>query len=302
MNDPISHHYIPQFYLRQWTGPDGRLFRYHRPHDRVVVSKPTPEYTGFEDYLYTVNIPNDPQILEKEFFSKLDHYAALVLERLKNPGPRLVILGRQALDNTQRSDWTRFIQSLHLRCPHSLTEIDTVLRRLLRENMERDHGAAYRASKKPDDPEFVYDYAVSDAPGLFADAHKYHLTELIAHEPLGNYIINMIWAVIDVSDATHRLLTSDRPYILPRGLMDPSCILGVPISPTRVFLAANKMEELEQLSHQSSEDTVRNANNLVVRMAVQNVYGSTNDRREFVERRLRRPNDAPLPGLIMGPA
>jgi len=84
--------------------------------------------------------------------------------------------------------------------------------------------------------------------------------------------------------------------------MDPSCILGVPISPTRVFLAANKMAELEQLSHQSSEDTVRNANNLVVRMAVQNVYGSTNDRREFVEKRLRRPNDAPLPGLIMGPA
>ena len=214
----------------------------------------------------------------------------------------MVILGRQALDNTQRSDWTRFIQSLHLRCPHSLTEIDTVLRRLLRENMERDHGAAYRASKKPDDPEFVYDYAVSDAPGLFADAHKYHLTELISSGASRQLYYQHDLGGNRRMDATHRLLTSDRPYILPRGLMDPSCILGVPISPTRVFLAANKMEELEQLSHQSGEDTVRNANNLVVRMAVQNVYGSTNDRREFVERRLRRPNDAPLPGLIMGPA
>jgi Protein of unknown function (DUF4238) len=203
------------------------------------------------------------------------------------------------LDDTQRSDWARFIQSLHLRGPHSLTEIDTVLRRLLRENMERDHGAEYRARKQPDDPDSVYDYAVSGAPGLFADAHKLHLTELINHEQVGAYIVNMIWAVIDVSDAPHPLLTSDRPYILPHGLMDPVCVLGAPISPTRIFVAANTMEQLERLSRQSSKDTVRNANHLVVKLAVQNVFGSTSDRREFVEKRLLGPNDAPLPGLIM---
>ncbi len=301
MNDPISHHYIPQFYLRQWVGSDGRLFRYHRPRDRVVVSTPTPEYTGYEDYLYTVQNPNDPQMLEKSFFSKLDNYAAPVLARLNQSSSKLVFIERRDLDDTQRSDWARFIQSLHLRCPHSLSEIDTILRRFLRENIEQDHGAAYRASMQPDDPDSFYDYVVSEAPDPFADAHKFLLTELIDHEPLGDYMINMIWAVIDVSDAPHRLLTSDRPYILPRGLQDPFCILGVPISPARIFLAANNTQQLEQLSHQSSKDTVRNANNLVVRMAVQNVYGSTDDRREFVEKRLRRQADAPLPGLIMGP-
>ena len=93
----------------------------------------------------------------------------------------------------------------------------------------------------------VYDYATSDAPELFADAHKQLLTVLIAHKALGQYIINMIWAVIDLSDAPHRLLTSDRPYILPRGLKDPSCVLGVPISPTRLFLAANNMAGWKRL-------------------------------------------------------
>lgn len=302
MNDPISHHYIPRFYLRQWVDSDGRLSRYHRPRDLVVVSTTTPEYTGYDDYLYTVKNPNHPQILEKKFFSRLDNYAAPILKRLNQPGPQLVFIGRNDLDGTQRSDWARFIQSLHLRCPHSLSEIDMVLRRFLRDNIERDHNAAYRASKQPDDPESFYDYVVSDAPDPFVDAHKFLLTELIDHKPLGDYIINMSWGVIDVWDAPHRLLASDRPYILPRGLRDPSCILGVPISPTRIFLAANNMQQLEQLSTQSSKDTVRNANNLVVRMAVQNVYGSTDDdRRRFVEGRLRRQDGAPLPGLIMGP-
>ena len=156
-------------------------------------------------------------------------------------------------------------------------------------------------TRRPDDPDTVYDYAALDAPELFADAHKHLLTELIVHKALGQYIFNMIWAVIDLSDAPHRLLTSDRPYILPRGLKDPSCILGVPISPTRLFLAANNMSELAKLDRQPSWDTVKNANELVVRMAVQEVYGGTNNRREFVEQRLVRPNEEPLAGLIMGP-
>jgi hypothetical protein len=235
MSDPIHHHFIPQFYLRQWAGLDGRLFWYHRPHKCVVVSPRHPAAIGFKDYLYTINSKSNPQIIEKEFFSNLDNDAAPVLEKMNKLETGLVIIERHHLDDTQRSDWTRFIQSLHLRCPHSLTEIDTVLRRQVRENMERAHGATYRASKEPDDPDSVYDYAVSDAPELFADAHKFQLTELIAHEPLGNYIMNMIWAVIDVSDAPHPLVASDRPYILPCGLVDPLCILGVPISPTRLY-------------------------------------------------------------------
>ena len=168
--------------------------------------------------------------------------------------------------------------------------------------MERDQGAAYRATKQPNDPDSVYDHAISEAPHLFADAHKFHLTQLIDHSPVGIYIVKMTWAVLDVSDSPYPLLTSDRPYILPCGLMDPACVLGVPISPTRIFLAANSRAELESISRRASKATVRIANNLVVRMAVQEVYGSTKNRREFVEKRLIKPGEEPLPGLVMGPA
>ena len=120
MNDPIRHHYVPQFYLREWAGPDGRLFWYHRPFNRVVVRHELPKNIAYEPYLYTIRGTTDPQILEKKFFSDLDNYAALVLQRLSGVASRLNILEREDLKDTQRVDWTMFIQSLHLRGPRSL--------------------------------------------------------------------------------------------------------------------------------------------------------------------------------------
>jgi Protein of unknown function (DUF4238) len=298
MNDPIRHHYSPQFYLRQWAGSDGRLFRYHRPHHRVVVSKRSPEHTGFEDYLYTVEGGDDPQILEKGFFSNVDNYAAPILEALTQLGPGLVILRNGHFTNDQKSDWARFINSLHVRGPHSLAEIDTVLQRSVRDHFERKHGEAYRAAKQPGDPESVYEHVRREVPSLLADAHKFLLTQLIDHEQVGDHIVKMIWAVLDLSDAPHSLLTSDRPYITSHGLLSSECLLSVPVSPTRLFLAVNNMRRWNTFTRQSTKDIARYVNDLVVRMAVENVYGNSADQLAFVEKRLRRADQAPVPGLI----
>ena len=228
MNDPIKHHYSPQFYLRQWAGADGRLFRYHRPH----------------------------------------------------------------------SVTTRFMYSLYLRSPHSLAEIDIVLRGTLRDQLEQKYGEAYRAAKQPGDPESVYEHAQQYVPSWWADAHKFLLMQMIDQEEIGHLMVNMIWAVLDLSDAPHFLLTSDRPYHATHGLISSECLVGMPLSPTRLFVAANDLQKLEILAQQSKKDTVRNGNNHVVRMAVENVYGNTGDRRAFVEKRLRRAGQAPVPGLI----
>lgn len=298
MNDPIRHHYSPQFYLRQWAGADGRLFRYHRPHSATVVSRLSPEYTGFEDHLYTVEVGDDPQIIEKEFFSKVDNYAAPILEALRKLGPGLVILDNGHIGNDQRSDWTRFMYSLCLRGPHSLAEINTVLQGTVRDHFEQNH-EANRATKQPSDPETIYEHVQRYVPSWWPDAHKFLLTQMIDQEQIGHVMVNMNWAVLDLSDAPHSLLTSDRPYIPSHeGLLSPDCLLSMPLSPTRLFVAANDMRKLEILARQSKKDTVRNANNHLVRMAVENVYGNSADQRAFVEKRLRRADQAPLPGLI----
>ena len=106
------------------------------------------------------------------------------------------------------------------------------------------------------------------------------------------------WAVLDLSDGAYSLLTSDRPYASTHGLVSPECVLRVPISPTRLFIAANRIGRLEELARQSKKDAARDSNALVVRMAVENVYGVSSGEKAFVEKRLRRLGQPPIPGII----
>jgi hypothetical protein len=291
MNEPINHHYLPEFYLQRWAREGGRLSRYYRPYNKTVVSRLTPKYTGFEEFLYTLHGVADAQMIETHFFSPIDDAAAPILERLIARGP-------DGLDNKQRSDWTRFIMSLQLRGPHSLSEIKAFMDRQVRINIESTSGAEYLATKRPNDPDSVYDYALQQAPWQISNAHKELLPRLIDNEFIGQLIVNMQWAVMNLSAAPHTLLAGDRPYYTSHGLGNRACLLGVPLSPTHLFVAANDIEQIRKLAAQRAKDTVRNANNMTVRLAVQNVYGCTDTHLAFVEARLRRPGDPPVPGLI----
>jgi Protein of unknown function (DUF4238) len=298
MNDPIRHHYSPQFYLRQWAGADARLTRYYRPQREVIATRCSPRGTGFEDYLYTVDNAPRPQFIETDFFGRLDDAAAPLLDKFINLGGGITVLRPNYLSAEERSDWVRFISSLQLRGPHSLDEIKGVLDRNVRDNIQREYGATYRARRRSEDPLTAYDFMVQNSSGEFQSAHKLLLAHLIDHEPIGQVIVNMIWAVFDVSTSPYDLLTSDRPYCTSHGIGDPSCVLSIPLSPTRLFVAVNDERQLYKLNTQSIRDIVRNSNTVVVKLAVQNVYGRNNSHLVFVEKWLKLPSEAPVPGLI----
>ena len=160
------------------------------------------------------------------------------------------------------------------------------------------HGARYRASRREGDPETAYEDALQQLPNELANAHKVLLTQLIDFEAIGQIIINMIWAMLDVSAAPNTLLTSDRPSIRSHGLGHPDCLLTVPLSPGRLFVAANDIRQLHKLAAQPPRETVASANRVVVMVAVRNVYGTNHAQLAFVDKWLRRPNAAPIPGTI----
>jgi len=48
MKEGEKHHYIPQFYLKQWTGVDRRLCEYSRPYDRLKTRRRFPSECKLE--------------------------------------------------------------------------------------------------------------------------------------------------------------------------------------------------------------------------------------------------------------
>jgi hypothetical protein len=287
MSEPKRHHYLPVFYLSQWAGSDGRVVRYHRPNGPTVFSRLSPDHTGFEEGLYALDGAANAQMIETAFFSPIDNAAAPILGRLIARGPA-------DLSGEQRILWARFVMSLQLRSPQSVAEVKTVADRIIRANIESE----YLATKQEGDPNSAYEYVFQQVPQLLANAHKAFLPGLIDHHEIGERIINMTWAVPNLSAARHTLLTGDRPYTTSHGLLHRDCLLSVPLSPSRLFVAANDIEQLRRLSAQTPKDTVSNANNLLVKLAVQNVYGCTDTHLAFIEKRLRRPSEPPVPGVI----
>src|SRR4051812_3536649 len=122
MSEPNRHHYIPVFYLRQWTGDDGRLCQYstpQRPPARKVVKakRKFPAATGYIDGLYTIPglAPDEAQFVEAQFMKMVDDWAAKALQTLLQPHPRTRDLPRR-----EHVGWARFVYSLILRNPEQL--------------------------------------------------------------------------------------------------------------------------------------------------------------------------------------
>ena len=69
MSNPINHHYLPVFYLRQWCSANRKVVRNHRPYKDVVASPIAPDKTGYEPFLYTLlgYPPGKEQVIETEF-------------------------------------------------------------------------------------------------------------------------------------------------------------------------------------------------------------------------------------------
>lgn len=293
MSAPIRHHYLPVFYLARWAGQDGKVCRFHRPYRDVVVSRLTPEHTGFEERLYSLEgaPAGQEQRIETDFMNALvDAPAAPVLEKLIARGPA-------HLSNIEKSDLLRFFMSLQLRGPFAMQELTQLALRNVRANLHRLSDAEYDAAKREGDPPTVWDWAVQNLKGFEADTPKHFLPGLIDHQGIGQHVMLMTWEVVDCTDTCRAFLTGDRPWTTTHGLGHEQCSLAIPLSPTKLFLATNLPGRMRQLLSIPRRELVRRVNNDIVGVAVENVYGNDPHQRHFVEKRLIKRGAAPIPGM-----
>jgi len=290
MSVPRDHHFIPAFYLRQWTGADGKLLEYSKKNDRVIPKRIGPDATGFERDLYAFHDlpPELAQHVEQRFFDYADRVGARALNML--------LAGDQTWTRETRSGWSRFLIAIHLRHPDAFGELTAAAKAVWESSGEdAERQRSYEKFRKPNDPATFAEY-LEKADPLASHKMTIRLTlGMIDNELVGSRINEMHWEVFDVSNASHRLLTSDRPVEIDK-LGDPvNGTVSIPISPTKLFVAANSSQLLHKVKRAKANTIVVKVNEYVVGRARRYVWAHTESQERFVERNMsKNPEERPF--------
>jgi hypothetical protein len=253
-----NQHYVPVFYLKRWTGNDGKLCVYVRPRDRVKTYRVHPDATGYKEDVYAIPGADDEtaKYLEGSFLNLVDSGAAKALDMLET--------GRMALmDGDQRSAWSRFIMRILHGTPEAVDRISAQAVEMLRANFAPFAG----------DKEHV------------ARTTVVSLQTVMDSKLLGEQLNGMAWEVVQLQ-SSYSLLTSDRPIVMTNGIGGPQKHFAMPIGPRLLFIAADDPAEVQQLAQQNHDTLAEVTNNRVVRQARKFVWGLDDTQRRFVERRL----------------
>jgi hypothetical protein len=290
-NEP-KHHYIPVFYLQQWTGDDQRLCEFSKPYDRVRPRRTHPDGTGYVRGLYRLPDapPGEEYVVESKLMSDIDNWAAKTLQRLITDGP---LPG--TLDPRAAIGWCQFLYSLIVRNPEHLLLIKEKLKTLdpgeIAEHIRDD----YSQMRGPNDPESFDDYKAGLASNPVDVPATRVLPVLLKSKRVIRMLASFKWRTATVLSAKYRLLTSDRPVIMTNGLVRPNAHIVLPISPRRLFIATKNEETFQAISSMPTDQLAKAVNNHVAQQAHKFVYGTDDRQLRYVANRLgKRVPSSPL--------
>jgi hypothetical protein len=289
MSEPHKHHFIPSFYLAQWaSSSDSKLIEFSLiPHNNKLVSKPVgPDSTGFEVDLYEAKdvSPEQRQYLEAVWFNYLDQTAFRALQ---------IHLGEQSpWTNELINAWSRFVFGLHFRHPDAMPEL-----RAAAKSIWEASGPAYQSDwekiKKPQHPATFDEYLATIDPFTAAKVRLNMLIKTFDNPELVGHLNRMPFAVVDVSPSLETFLTSDRPVCISN-LGRSDGIIFLPISPTKLFVAANDETSFDGIRRQIAPDLVRRVNEHIAGRARRYVWARDKSSEAFVRDKMSKAME-PLP-------
>jgi hypothetical protein len=297
MSTPRDHHFIPVFLLKQWAGQDGKLIEYTIKHGNLIAKPVGPRSTGYEFDLYAFNeLPPDVrQFIEQEFFNYADNIASVALERHLSGS-------HEPWSAELLSAWSRFLIGIHLRHPDAVPELRAAAQSIWDGSGETSQ-LAYEAIRKPEDPETFDEYVERRDPLIAAKMRMNMVIKSFNNDILGGHINRMKWAVLDVSASPVGLLLSDRPVEISN-LKEPRGFVSMPISPTKLFAAANSSAAFDNLRRLKPREIVQHVNLFIVGRARRFVWAQDETQTRFVQNHMSKSLEpTPLfPGIGEYPA
>ena len=275
MSTPRDHHFIPAFAFAPWAiSDDEKLVEYSIKYQKLIPKPVGPKGTGFVRDLYAFPElpPEHAQYLESVFFNYADDKAARALN--------LHLNNKSDWNSELISAWSRFVIGIHLRHPDVMPEL-----RAAAGSIWDQSGAAYQAHyeqlRRPGDPGTMDEWLATRDPLTRAKMQLNCIIVMLDNEIVGTHLNTMQWSVLDVSNSPFRFLMSDRPVEICR-LKKPSGFVSIPISSTKLFVAANEQQSIQNLAKLPPREIVRHVNLYVVSRARKFVWASDKSQTAFI--------------------
>lgn len=237
----MDNHYLPQFYLRQWSNDGNTVIRWIYINNEVKSKKNSIKLTASEKNLYTIkHEPEKKHIVETNIFSPIDSKAALLLKKICN-------FELDKFDVVDKLDWTKFIISLITRHKDRLEFANKAKIAIFQK-------LGIAKTDNPDDPlnaeiqKLDDDIAVKAVAAMNEEDNQFDIN---FSKRFSETFQKLNWQIIDFSDTGFELITSDNPVLFIPNDIDSSknssltvmlerkgYVLYVPLSPKIGFFAS----------------------------------------------------------------
>ena len=292
MSTHKRHHYVPRFYLERWARQDNKIGYYHWANGQLIYRRIGPKGAAVEEGLYSLQEPHrgNSQAIETDFFTpRIDGPGAQVIAGLVEiSGPV------DTLNPEQRQVMSNYLIAQRYRSPDYISHVKGQGDDAATGIIER-HEEEYLAARAESDPPTLEGWMELKGINLSDQLGVGLLPDLLSISEGGEKISSMSWHVLNVSTSRRDLLTSDRPVIFSHGIGLPECVIILPLSPQRLFLAANDRARLRRIVSRDLDSVVTNLNFDIVRQAARYVFSTDEKAHRFVEKHLSRPEQRKLP-------
>jgi hypothetical protein len=300
------HHYLPQFYLRNFANSKDRRNAWVYAKAGNIVHSATPRNLGIEKDYHTVTLADgtkDRHTIE-ETVAALENVAAPVVQK---------ILRRASLTSEDNEIFAVFAAQMFLRVPARRDNAGRMMSEMLKHSAQQLAGnkesfhTDYRRFQEETgdqsdlDPEELRQYILGDDYVLTVNSSAALGLSFGAMEVVSTCFLRMQWAFLH-RNGRFRLITCDNPVfccdptILPNtwhgvGLMNPGVEVSFPLSPDVVAFASYHPKR-RRVQHIGPE-VVRRFNQQTIDSAYRYIFAC--ERSEKLETFISRNNDGSIP-------
>lgn len=237
--------------------------------------------------------PSKSQWLESEFLQQIDSKAARCLAKMLQSPPR-------NLNDVEQSAWSVFIRTLHHRSPEALRATQFHGMRIWEETV-RGLGDRYQELRTETDPATLDEYIESHSQAEVYRAVLEFFPSTMMSDRVGQFLNDLQRVVIEIDENVPNLLISDAIPIRTNGLANRGGHYAIPLSPTRLLVAAHEDETLRLIKGLSAKDLVTSVNSWIVERAKRFVGATDRKQDRFVRNRFGKSPIDPVSGPLPDP-